>query len=47
MGAGERKQKANEEPKILAETLEALIGAIYLDGGYDAAKDVITKWFKF
>jgi dsRNA-specific ribonuclease len=32
---------------VLAETLEALIGAIYLDGGYEASKDVITKWFKF
>jgi ribonuclease-3 len=46
LGVGEEKQKANEEPKVLAETLEALIGAIYLDGGYSASKDVITKWFK-
>ncbi|NQE44880.1 Ribonuclease 3 [ANME-1 cluster archaeon GoMg2] len=46
LGAGEKKQKANEEPYVLAETLEALIGAIYLDGGYDASKEVITKWFK-
>ena len=46
LGAGEKKQKANEEPSVLAETLEALIGAIYLDGGYDALKDVIAKWFK-
>ncbi len=46
LGAGERKQMANEEPNVLAETLEALIGAIYLDGGYDASKEVITKWFK-
>ena len=46
LGAGEDKQKANEEPKVLAETLEALIGAIYLDGGYSASKEVITKWFK-
>ena len=33
LGVGEEKQKANEEPKVLAETLEALIGAIYCDGG--------------
>lgn len=46
LGVGEDKQKANEEPKVLAETLEALIGAIYLDGGYSASKEVITKWFK-
>lgn len=46
LGVGEEKQKANEEPKVLAETLEALIGASYLDGGYSASKGVITKWFK-
>ena len=46
LGVGEEKQKANEEPKVLAETLEALIGAIYLDGGYSVSKGVITKWFK-
>jgi ribonuclease-3 len=46
LGVGEEKQKANEEPKVLAETLEALIGAIYLDGGYSASKEVITEWFK-
>lgn len=46
LGVGEEKHKANEEPKVLAETLEALIGASYLDGGYSASKGVITKWFK-
>jgi ribonuclease III len=46
LGIGEKKQKANEEPKVLAETLEAIIGAIYFDGGYDKTKNVISKWFK-
>ncbi|MEO0115681.1 MAG: ribonuclease III domain-containing protein [candidate division WOR-3 bacterium] len=45
LGIGERKQQADKEPKVLAETLEALIGAIYLDAGYDKTKDVIAKWF--
>ena len=45
LGIGEEKQRANEEPKVLAETLEALIGAIYLDGGYERSKEVILKWF--
>ncbi len=45
LGVGERKQQADKEPKVLAETLEALIGAIYLDAGYDKTKDVIAKWF--
>ncbi len=46
LGIGEKKQKANEEPKVLAETLEALIAAIYLDGGFDASRETISKWFK-
>ena len=46
LGIGEQKQNAHEEPKVLAETLEALIGGIYYDGGYDTSKEVITQWFK-
>jgi ribonuclease-3 len=46
LGIGEKKHKANEEPKVLAETLEAIIGAIYFDSGYDTVKGVINKWFK-
>jgi NCAIR mutase (PurE)-related protein len=46
LGAGEKKQRANEEPYVLAETFEAVIGAIYLDGGYDTAKKIITNLFK-
>jgi len=29
---------------ILADVFEALIGAVFLDGGYDAAKDWILRW---
>jgi ribonuclease-3 len=32
------------ERSILADTLEALIGAVYLDGGYDAASTVVKRW---
>ncbi len=46
LGAGEIKQKANEKQYVLAETLEAIIGAIYRDGGYEAAKKTVTNWFK-
>ena len=45
MGKGEEKQKAQEEPYVLAETFEALIGAIYLDGGFEASKRVIMELF--
>jgi ribonuclease-3 len=45
-GAGEQKQKAGGEPYVLAETLEAVIGAIFLDGGYEAAEQCVKRWFR-
>lgn len=45
LGIGEQRQKAQEQPYVLAETLEALIGAIFLDGGYEAAEQKIKHWF--
>ena len=42
LGAGEQIQGANNNPHVLAETLEAVLGAVYVDGGFDAAKDVIA-----
>ena len=47
LGAGEAKQNANKEPNVLAETLEAIIAAIYRDRGYDAVMNVIIKWPKY
>jgi ribonuclease-3 len=45
LGNGETKQRADKEPYVLAETFEAVIGAIYLDGGFDAARKIIEKLF--
>lgn len=46
LGKGEEKQRADEEPYVLAETFEAVIGAIYLDGGFEACKKTIEKLFE-
>jgi ribonuclease-3 len=34
-----------ERPSILADSLEALYGAVFLDGGYPAARDAIARTF--
>ena len=48
MGKGEKEHnKIYDNDDNLAETLEALIGAVYLDVGFDAAKKVIMKWPDF
>ncbi len=40
---GEAKDKGRARQFILADTLEAIIGAIYIDQGYDAANGFIAK----
>ena len=47
LGAGEEKQRIHEQKNTLAETLEAVIGAIYLDVGFEAAKRIVMKWEGF
>ena len=48
MGKGEKEHnKIYDNDDNLAETIEALIGAVYLDVGFDAAKKVIMKWPDF
>jgi ribonuclease-3 len=47
MGVGQHKQKINEQQNTLAETLEAVIAAIYLDVGFEASKRIVMKWDGF
>jgi ribonuclease III len=46
LGEGELKSGGFRRPSILADTLEALFGAIYLDAGFDAAYKVISTLFE-
>ena len=45
LGEGELKSAGCRKPSILADALEAIIGAIYLDGGYAAAEAVVVKLY--
>ena len=43
LGKGEKKQKGDKNPTNLANSLEALIGAVYLDSNIKNAKKFILK----
>jgi ribonuclease-3 len=45
LGEGELKSGGFRRPSILADTLEALFGAIFLDAGFDAASRVISALY--
>lgn len=45
LGPGEMKAGGHRRQSILADALEAVFGAIYLDGGYAAAEGVIQRLY--
>ncbi|MFG6333122.1 MAG: ribonuclease III [Lachnospiraceae bacterium] len=44
LGRGETASGGRERPSITSDAFEALIGAIYLDGGFTSAKEFIRKF---
>lgn len=45
MGNGEILTGGREKPSILADAVEAVLAAIYVDGGYEAVREVIFRLF--
>ena len=41
LGEGERKSAGSSRPSTLADALEALIGALFLDGGFEIAEKIV------
>ncbi len=46
MSEGEAKGGGAQRPSILADALEAIIGAVYLDSGFDAARALVLRLFE-
>ena len=45
LGEGERKSAGFSRPSILADALEALVGALFLDGGFEAAEKAVLSLY--
>ena len=46
LGKGEERSGGRDKEKILAAAYEAVLGAVYLDGGYEAARRVVEAHFE-
>nr|WP_295768171.1 ribonuclease III [Rhodoferax sp.] len=46
LGEGEVRSGGQKRPSILADTLEAIIGAVYLDAGFSAAQALVQRLFQ-
>jgi ribonuclease III len=46
LGEGELKSGGHRRPSILADALEALIGAVFVDAGFSAAARVVAQLFR-
>lgn len=46
LGEGEARSGGQKRPSILADALEAVIGAVFLDAGYGAAEALVHRLFK-
>ena len=46
LGRGEEMSGGREKASILADVLEAVLGAVYLDGGFEEASELIDRLFR-
>jgi ribonuclease-3 len=45
LGKGEENQGGRRRDSLLADAFEALLGAVFLDGGFEAAREVVLRLF--
>ena len=46
LGSGERKTGGHRRESILADAVEAIFGAVFLDRGFTAARDIVLRAFE-
>lgn len=46
LGKGEEETGGRQKTSILSNALEALLGAVYMDGGYEEARGLVLRLFK-
>ena len=46
LSKAEKMNRGASNPRLLASAFEAIIGAVYLDGGYNAVQKIITSMFQ-
>jgi len=46
LGKGELLSEGRQKPSILSDAFEAVLGAIYIDGGYEEAEKAILRMFE-
>lgn len=46
LSTGEKATRGSKKPSIISDTVEAIIGAVFLDGGFEAAKQFTLELFK-
>lgn len=46
LGHGEDHSGGREKPSLLADALEAVIGAVFVDGGLGAARELVEPWIE-
>ncbi|HLU67759.1 MAG TPA: ribonuclease III [Kofleriaceae bacterium] len=43
LGVGEERTGGRSKPSLLADAFEAVVAAVYLDGGFEAARDLVER----
>lgn len=45
MDKGEEQTGGREKPSVLCDAMEAILAAVYLDGGMDAAREIVKRFW--